>query len=88
MNLDGMFYFLSQIGKSNIETLRNMSIETMSTGREGQITDPAFTALINAVTLESLNICSIERRSSEREYVPCDHGLGDIAASVFAIAHV
>lgn len=88
MSLDGMFYFLSQIGKSNIESLRQIAIETMSMGREGQMTEPAFTALVNAKNLETVNICSIERRFSEREYVPCDHGIGDIAASFFAIAHV
>ncbi|QDS68176.1 hypothetical protein FKW77_010464 [Venturia effusa] len=88
MSLDGLFCFLSQIGKNNIENLRDISIETMSMGRDGQMTEPAFTALLNAKNLESLNICSIERRFSEREYVPCDHGLGDIAASFFAIAHV
>ncbi|KAE9972861.1 hypothetical protein EG328_004738 [Venturia inaequalis] len=88
MSLDGMFYFLSQIGKNNMESLRQIEIETMSMGREGQMTEPAFTALINAKNLDLLNICSIERRFSEREYVPCDHGVGDIAASFFAIAHV
>lgn len=83
-----MFCFFCQIGKSNIESVRQISIETMSMGREAQMTEPAFTALINAKNLDSLNICSIERRFSEREYVPCDHGVGDIAASFFAIAHV
>lgn len=88
MSLNGMFCFLSQIGKNNIESLRQIAIEAMSMGREGQMTEPAFTALLNAKNLDSLNICSIERRFSEREYVPCDHGVGDIAASFFAIAHV
>jgi hypothetical protein len=88
MCLDALFYFLSQIGRSNIETLRSITINRMAMGRQAQLTHPAFTALLNATNLEFLDVCSIELRYSEQEYVSCDHGTKDIAASFFFVAHV
>jgi hypothetical protein len=88
MTLDALLYFLSQIGKFHTEILRSITIDHIVMGREAQITHGAFTALLNATHLTSLDICAIDRRYSEREYVTCDHGIKDLAASFFYVAHV
>jgi hypothetical protein len=51
-----LFYFLSQVGLDAVKSLRCIKISAIAVGKKGDVTQPAFTALVQAANLETFSV--------------------------------
>lgn len=63
-----LFYFLSQIGNDGILSVRCIKITSISVGTKGLTTQPAFTALINAINLDMFTVGHLTTQSTSRRH--------------------